>query len=1086
MIVIAVMLTITVQCWTQRGPAFLKDYDREWVDSVFNNLTLDQKIGQLLMPRAHYSGKPIDQELLADWVDKYHIGGLVFFAGQPTRQAQVVNFLQSRSKIPMMIGQDFEWGLAMRLDSTIRFPYAIGLGAIEGQDQLLENMGAEIGRQCRRMGVHINYAPVVDINNNPRNPVINFRSFGERKELVARKGLSVMKGMQNQKIICTAKHFPGHGDTDIDSHLDLPVIQHDKKRIYDTEIYPFKKLIDNGLSGVMTAHLHIPALDSAKNIASTLSRKTLQGVLRKDLGFDGLVFTDAIDMKGITKHFPNGEAVIMALTAGNDVIETFVDVPEAVEAIKKALETGKLSTREIDQKVLKILKAKSWLGLQQYDPINAEHLLRDLNTHHAEVLNQAISENMLTLLVNRQNAIPVQSLSSKIAIVCVNANENQPVADMFRLYTPVTIVNLPKSQITASGLDSVMNILKDMDQVFVSVALQQVRPNQQYGITPEILQAISVLQTHPFASLLWFGNPYGLELAGDLRNFKSILLGYQDTKYAQEAAAQAVFGAIPVRGRLPVSVGADFPAGSGISVESAGRLKYGWSDLSGIDNQKLSVKIDSMMDEAITKGYFPGGVVQVIHGGQVIHRKAYGGHIFAGPSDRMPFDDLKKSKVSSRKDDAMDDFSGTKNNNQIPIPINSADQQNQRIRRVHVDDLYDMASVTKIAASGLAVMTWMSEGKFVLDSAFATYYPEAKNTAMENLTFRSLLTHTAGLKGWIPFWKNTIDSVQTLRNALIQHPEWATETIYQIKKRNIFQILLGSKQKLVVNENETVKKGSQEFWKKAVNKNSISWKSGLFSHMEQEGYHVRIHDSMWMLNSYSDSMLTTILNCPVNPEQGYVYSDMHFYFYPEICKRITGLTWEDYLSKLYAKLGAGSLKYNPLEHFSDIQIIPTEYDSLFRQSLIHGYVHDEGAIMMGGVSGHAGLFGNANDLAKVMYMFMKYGRFGNVQVLDEDVVRECTAYQYPSKDIRRAIAFDKKDFNPEVKNAPSMSSESSFGHSGFTGTYAWADPEHDLVYVLLTNRVNPTRENQLMLKNNFRQQLGDLIYSYIIPGSVRQ
>lgn len=1083
LIIITLNLTIAINSQAQLGPSFLKDFDKVWVDSIFNTMTLDQKIGQLLMPRAHYSGKPIDQDLLAEWVDKYHIGGLVFFAGQPTRQAQVVNFLQSRSSVPMMIGQDFEWGLAMRLDSTVRFPYAIGLGAIDGNDGLLENMGAEIGRQCRRMGVHINYAPVVDINNNPRNPVINFRSFGEKKELVAQKGLSVMRGMQNQRIICTAKHFPGHGDTDTDSHLDLPVIQHDKKRIYNTEIYPFKTLIDNGLSGVMTAHLHIPAIDSEKNMASTLSRKTLQGVLRKDLGFDGLVFTDAIDMKGITKHFPKGEAVVMALSAGNDVIETFVDVPEAVEAIKKALEEGKLSTREIDQKVIKILKAKSWLGLQQFRPIDVEYLLSDLNTHDAEVLNYAMAEQMLTLLINKNRAIPVQDLSSKIAIVCLNANDNQPVSDFFNLYTSVKVVNVPKTQMNASSLDSIMNIIKDVDQVFVSVLLQQVRPNQQYGITPEILQAINALKSHPFANLLWFGNPYGLELVGDLQNFKSVLVGYQDTKYAQEAAAQAVFGAIPIRGKLPVSVGPDFPAGTGIAVESADRLKYGWADLSGIDNEKLSIDIDSIMDDAVSRGYFPGGVVQVIHKGQVIHRKAYGGHIFASPEDRLPVDDAKSSNTNSNKDDAMDDFSGQGNGTKSMSPGINPENQNQRIRRVHVDDLYDMASITKIAASGLAVMAWMSEGKFALDSVFSKYYPGAQNTSMENLTFRSLLTHTAGLKAWIPFWKNTIDSVQTLRNALQQHPEWASQTICRIGKRNIFQILFGMKQKIVVNEAETIKNGSQDFWKKAVNTRSITFKSGLFSFMERDGYNVRIHDSMWMSNSYRDTILNTILNCPITPEQGYVYSDMHFYFYPEICKRITGLSWEDYLYKLYARMGAGSLKYNPLNHFGDNQIIPTEYDSLFRQTLIHGYVHDEGAIMMGGISGHAGLFGNANDLSKVMYMFMKNGSFGKERILKTEVVRECTSYQFPEKGIRRAIAFDKKDFNPEIKNAPLLSSANSFGHSGFTGTFAWADPEHELVYVLLTNRVNPTRENQQMLKNNFRQQLGDLIYKYIFPGS---
>ncbi|HMP30626.1 MAG TPA: glycoside hydrolase family 3 N-terminal domain-containing protein, partial [Saprospiraceae bacterium] len=387
--IFSIFLIYTVNIFGQKSDLeYLKDPYNSWADSVLNTMTLDEKIGQLLMPRGNYSGQPHDLQKLREWVKKYKIGGIAFFATHPMTQAIITNELQALSKVPLLIGQDFEWGLGMRLDSSDRIHYNMTLGAITGQDSLLTKIGEEIGKQCKRMGVHVNYAPVVDVNNNPNNPVINFRSFGSNKTNVAEKGLAIMKGIQSQHIICTAKHFPGHGDTDVDSHHDLPVIKHDIDRLRKVELYPFQVLINNGLTGVMSAHLSIPALENAKGMASTFSPNIITKLLKSEMGFKGLVFTDAMDMQGAVKNYPKGEAMVRALLAGNDILETFTDVPLAVEAIKNAIQSKIISIEFLNTKVRKILAAKAWVGLNKYQPIVLDNLIADLNSYEMDIYNR--------------------------------------------------------------------------------------------------------------------------------------------------------------------------------------------------------------------------------------------------------------------------------------------------------------------------------------------------------------------------------------------------------------------------------------------------------------------------------------------------------------------------------------------------------------------------------------------------------------------------------------------------------------------------------------------------------------------------
>ena len=651
-LIICSSFLLSMAATAQKAPDFLTQYQQQWVDNTLKNMTVDEKIGQLFMPRGNYSGRGYDPQKLKKWVQDYHLGGIVFFAGQPSVQAQITNDLQAVSKIPLFIGQDFEWGLAMRLDSTPRFPYQMALGAMSQNEGLIEAMGEEMGRQCNRMGVHVNYAPVVDVNNNPNNPVINFRSFGEDKYNVTKKALAYMKGLNSQRIITTAKHFPGHGDTGVDSHYDLPLISHDKTRLNNIELYPYKELIKNGLSGIMTAHLSIPALDSTKNLASTLSTKIVTDLLRKDLGFQGLIFTDAMDMVGAVKYFPNGEAIVKAILAGNDVIETFEDVPTAFKAVKKAYTEGVLTEAELDKKVRKILMAKSWVGLDQYKPIKIKNLVQDLNTIKSDLLNRQMAEASLTLVKNQDNAVPIKDLTQKIAVISIDANEMTPFQKMAANYTAIDTFLLPQNA-SDSAIKLVMSKTFNHDLIIIGLHLQNVRPGAQYGMTDKNQKALVALTQSKKSVLVVFGNPYSLDKLQGLTDAKAVVMAYQLTSYTEEAAAQALFGAIPIEGHLPVSVNEKYPVGLGIVTKSIGRLAYGIPEMVGIESAVMIGGIDSVIQLGLREKAYPGAVVQVAKDGRVIYQKSYGYHTYEAAANAPSV--ASTQYRADNKNDVMDE-----------------------------------------------------------------------------------------------------------------------------------------------------------------------------------------------------------------------------------------------------------------------------------------------------------------------------------------------------------------------------------------------------------------------------------------------
>ncbi len=952
----------------QNLPPFLNTHQR-WVDSVFARLTPDERIAQLIMVAAYSNRNQAHEKEITDLIQQYKIGGLVFFQGGPVRQAHLTNRFQKLSKVPLFVAMDAEWGLGMRLDSTISFPYQMTLGAIHS-DTLLYQMGVEVARQCKRLGVHINFAPVVDVNNNPNNPVINFRSFGEDKENVARKSIQYMRGMQDNQILTTAKHFPGHGDTDADSHYALPLIRKSRQQLDSLELYPFRKIIEAGAGGIMVAHLSIPSLDTTRNQASTLSKPIVSNLLKKDLGFQGLAFTDAMNMQGVAKYYAPGIADVKAILAGNDVLEFTADVPKAIAEIRNAIKTGKITQAEIDVRCKKVLAAKAWTGLNMYRPIAVPQLVKDLNTPQAKLLHRKLTEASLTLLRNNQTLVPLQKLDTlKIASISIGTSSISSFQKMLGKYTTVKHFVL-STKATTEEIATVRAALKAYNLVVVGIHVPSIRPGNSYGITDHMQKAVrEVTATGKPTILCHFGNPYTL-LKFDLTRANALILGYQDNTVSQELTAQAVFGAVVATGRLPVTVSPAFSLHNGLGMNSLHRLKYTQPEEVGVSSERLEQKVDSVAQLAISQHAAPGCQVLVAKEGKVIFHKTYGYHTY------------------------------------------------ENLQATQENDLYDLASVTKITTSTLALMRLTGEGKFGLDKTLADYLPEYQKSNKKHLVFRDILTHQAGLTAWIPFWK------------------------------------------------EAVKKNGK-------------WKWHTFKADSSRRFPVKVVDKLWLHRHYSHRIFKEIRHSPVSLEKKYVYSDLSYYLYPQIVKKLTGQDFETYLKdNFYRSLGVHTLTFRPLSYFPKDQIVPTEYDSLFRKTQLLGTVHDEGAAMLNGLSGHAGLFGTANDLAKLMQMYLQMGEYGSVRYIQSPILKEWSQYNDVAFS-RRGIAFDKPDPKSPGLSAAASASPDSFGHSGFTGTFIWADPQNQLVYIFLANRVYPTRNNTKLLTLNIRTGMQQAIYEAI-------
>jgi beta-N-acetylhexosaminidase len=944
-----------------------------WVDSVFNALSPRERLGQLFMIRAH---SDLDEKFNAG-VEKLiienKVGGLCFFQGGPYRQAKLTNRYQKVSKVPLLISIDGEWGLGMRLDSTISFPRQMTLGAIQ-EDTLLYQMGAEVGKQFRRLGIHINFAPVVDINNNPDNPVIGDRSFGENKENVARKGVAYMRGMQDNGLLTSAKHFPGHGDTNVDSHYALPVISHSKTRLEDIELYPFKQLINNGLQGTMVAHLQVTAYD---NIQTTLSPKVISDLLKNDLKFEGLVYTDALEMKGVAAFYAPGELDVKALLAGNDVLLLSGDVGKGISAIELAIQQGKITWETVNQRVKKILRAKYQVGLHQYQPVDLKNLAKDLNSPQALQLQETLYQKALTLVKNEQDFIPIRRLDtlsfSSVALGAPVLQSRNIFQEYLDNYAPFKHYQVAKYA-PKFTYDTLFNRLQKQKTVVISLHSLDKKRLNNYNISANELDFIQKLSTKTKVIVVVFGYAYSLKNF----NFASQLIcAYEDNWLTQKLVPQLIFGANVAEGRLPVTVSPQIALNQGVSTQSLQRLRYGNAFEVGLNVDTLALT-DALVKEAIKNKFIPGGQLLVARRGKVVWQKNYGNFTY------------------QHKSKAVDKYT-----------------------------IYDVASISKVSGTLSAIMYLYDQGKLDLDKKVSEYLPELRGTDKENMTVREVLTHQAGLIPFLKHWART------------QLPNERLSPFY-------------------------------------------------YSSRPSPQFPTQVAENIYTLPAMEDSLWKWSIQSPIAKSKDsttnlqyykYEYSDLSFYTLKYLAEKLLQEPLENFLAKqIFSPLGMSVTGYNPLTRFSKNRIAPTEKDSNFRHQLIQGYVHDQGAAMLGGVGGHAGVFSNVKDLAILMQMHLQNGYYGGTQYWKPETEKLFTQKQYEAN--RRGLGWDKPDKNP-ISYIPDFSSPDGFGHSGFTGCVVWADPQKELVMVFLSNRIHPSAENDKLVKEHTRRKIFNVVYRAI-------
>ncbi|MCF7560111.1 serine hydrolase [Sabulilitoribacter multivorans] len=935
---------------------------KKWVDSVYTSMTLAEKVGQLYMVQVMSNQDVATKNKIIKLINEHHIGGLIYSNGGPLRQARLNNELQAISKIPLLIGMDAEWGLSMRLDSTYAFPWNMTLGAIK-DNKLIEQTGRQIGEHCKRLGVHFNFAPVVDINTNPNNPIIGNRSFGEDRDNVTEKALAFMKGMQSAGVLANAKHFPGHGDTETDSHHTLPSINFSEKRIDSIELYPYKKLIQKGLSSVMVAHLNVPSLDST-GYPSSLSKHIVTDILKERLGFEGLIFTDALTMKGAADFDETGDIDLAAFMAGNDVMLMSEDVSIGVSKIIEAYNKGDVTEARLEHSVKKVLQAKYKVGLNNYEPIGLYNLSKDLNRVKDDVLYEELIENALTVLQNIKATLPIRQLETKnIAYVNLGDDSGDIFFNELKKYAKV-------HQISSENLDDLTDRLQPYNTVIVGLHRSNQNPWKEYEFTKEELNWLSEIASTHTVILDVFVKPYALMDLKNIDNIESIIVSYQNSKIAQEKSAQLIFGAIASKGVLPVSAGNHFVVGEGIPSFGIKRLGYTIPERVGMSSEKLN-KIDSVAQYAVNNKMTPGIQLLVAREGKVIYNKNFGKHTYDGKEE------------------------------------------------VEFDDIYDVASLTKILATLPLLMELEEQGIVSLNDKLADILPEYKGSNKANITLLRMLTHYAKLRPWEPFYYRTLDSV--------------------------------------------TKRPSPKYYRSK----------------RSEKFNIEVAKNLYLRTDYQDSIPEIIKESELLETLRYRYSDFPYYILKKFIEKHYDKTLEELVQdRFYQSLGANYTMYNPYHKISSKKIVPTEEDDYYRYQKIHGYVHDMGAAMQNGIGGHAGVFSNANDVAKIMQMYLQKGFYGGKRYLKPETIDKFNTCYFCENNNRRGVGFDKPQLGDEGPTCGCISM-TSFGHSGFTGTYAWADPEKEIVYVFLANRTYPTAGKNLLLRESIRTEIQRLIYEAI-------
>lgn len=972
------LLSISVVCpmlvWAQVTTGLYEQADQQamarWVDSVYTRMSPDEKIGQLFMPIVEPSSGW--KTRISGYIRNQKVGGLLFSKGTLVQQADITNYAQQIADIPLLIALDGEWGLSMRLTDAPSYPRNAIIGAIQ-DEETVKLYGREIARQCGEMGIHVNFAPSLDIHSNPKNPVIGTRSYGENPVNAAKTGIAYAKGMEENGVMSVAKHFPGHGDTSEDSHKTLPTITHGRQRLEQVELFPFREYINAGLSGIMTGHLNVPALGT-RGMPASLSPEVGIRLLKEEMGFTGLIFTDGMAMKGVSDQ---PDASVKALLAGNDIILGVINQGKEFSSVKKAVEEGVIPVSMLEEKVRKILSYKYILGAHRFSPIHTSTVHRRVNAPSAEWIQRKIYDGAVTLLKNEAELVPVKKLdTTKIAAVSIGAGGSNTFHKYLKKYAPVTTFT---AQSTAAL--SEIKGLKEYDLVIISV----------HSNSSTDAEALQQLTKERKTVLTFFTSPYRLEnFTASINTAAAAVIAYDATDFAQMSAAQGLFGGIGMSGRLPVSAGS-IKEGTGFDTKKT-RLSYSMPEEVGFSSEKLG-EIESIALEGIRQRAYPGCQILIAKDGVVIYDREFG-----------KFDYRNGAEVTG-------------------------------------ETVYDLASITKTSATLPAIMKLYDEKKIRLQDPLSKFVPATKGSNKANLTIRSLLLHETGIVSFIPYYTSAIDEKSYSGPLFGKH-----SAIYHARYAG------------------------------AWGRTDYKFLPELIATRESEQFHLPVAKDMYASNKMHDKLLKEIIDTELKRKGSYRYSCLNFMLLKEAVESVSGMNLDIYMKQnFYLRLGASTTTFQPLKQMSIDRIPPTEEDPFFRKQLVRGYVHDEGAALFGGISGNAGLFSNANDLAKLYQMWLNGGEYGGEHYLSEETVRLFTATK--SSISRRGLGFDKPDpansrYSPTSPGTPIE----VYGHTGFTGTSFWIDPTYNMIYIFLSNRVNPSRTPNRLSTLSTRERIQEELY----------
>ena len=981
----ACICCFTVLCvQAQQTPAILQRGGaqtpacEQWVEAQLEKMSLKEKIGQLFIHTVAPLNTQDTRNNLTRAIRDYKIGGLLFSGGTVPNQVALTNFAQEKAKIPLMITFDGEWGLAMRMKNTINFQRNRVLGCIQ-DNQLLYEYGREMARQCKEMGIHVNFAPVADVDVNPKNPVINTRSFGSNPKNVADKVIAYSQGLEEGGVLSVSKHFPGHGDTDVDSHKALPVLTFDRARLDSIELYPFRQMIAAGLGGVMVGHLEVPALDK---LPASLSPEIVDGLLKQELGFQGLAFTDALEMQGVAQY---GNLSVKALKAGNDLLLVQRNLKRELASVVAAVKAGELSEELITAKCRKVLTYKYALGLSQKPHIMLSGLQERLNSPEAKKLLRRLQKAAVTVVSNQGQQLPLDTQVKGTTLLQIgNPGSGVDFYNQLKKSMQVTRVT-----ITPATQSAVKQQLLKSQRVIVTVTAKSVAPYE--AMLNEVAAKVPVIYVH-------------LNAISKMNSFESVwskaagvVLVHTTATEVQRHAADVMQGKAVADGRLSVSVGHLFKAGDGVTLSAATQRTYVASDY-GMSDAKMH-KIDEIALEGIKSNAYPGCQIVILKDGKPIYDKCFG--------------TLKYG--SSEK--------------------------------VTPDHLYDLASLTKTTATLLAVMKLYDEGKFGLTDRIGQYVPALKGTDKARITISELLFHQSGLQPYYPFYRNTIDD-KSYSGQLYRSRRDANH------RRRIDTRLYVA--------------------------NHFEFKKHLVADSLKEPFTLQVADGIYVHQAFRDSILQKIVELPLR-SRTYRYSCLNFVLLKEMVEGIVKMPMDEYLERtFYGPMGLKRTLYKPLTRYQKKEVAPTLKDDYLRNGELRGYVHDEIAAFLGGVSGNAGLFSTARDVAQVYQMLIDGGEYQGKRYLTPST---CELFMnHTSRISRRALGFDKPDVrNPQRSPCAEEAPKEVIGHTGFTGTCAWADPKNRLVYVFICNRTYPQPYNHKSLMTlDIRPRIQQAMYQAVI------